>query len=132
MAGRNREESRTGVTVVERLRIRLDNGKTAYITITKGHLDMSDDPATPTEPTDAATEPTQPSTPPAPPPQAFEPIMQYFAYRHLPPTLAIVSAQFAVLAEFIMDNLPRCAERTVALRKLLESKDAAVRAALAR
>jgi len=111
------------------LRIRLDSGKFAYITITKGQLDMSDEP---TEPTDTSNEPTPPSTPPAPPPQAFEPILQYFSYKHLPPTLATVSAQFAVLAEFIMDNLPRCAERTVALRKLLESKDAAVRAALAR
>jgi len=68
--------------------------------------------------------------PPAPPPQALEPILQYFSYGHLPPTLATVSAQFAVLAEFIVDHLPRCAERTVALRKLLEGKDAAVRAAL--
>jgi hypothetical protein len=121
--------------MADRLRIRLDNGKTAYITITKGHLDMSDaptEPTEPTEPTDTSNEPTQPTAPPAPPPQAFEPIMQYFSYTHLPPTLAIVSAQFSTLAEFIMDNLPRCAERTVALRKLLESKDAAVRAALSR
>ena len=32
----------------------------------------------------------------------------------------------------IVENLPRNPERTVALRKLLEAKDAAVRAAVAR
>lgn len=58
-----------------------------------------------------------------------EPILQYFAYKHLPPHLQQVSAHFADLAQRIM-NLPRSPERTVALRKLLESKDAAVRAAL--
>lgn len=71
-------------------------------------------------------------TRPAPPPQALEPIMQYFSYKHLPPPLATISAQFSTLAEFILEHTPRCAERTVALRKLLESKDAAVRAALAK
>ena len=68
--------------------------------------------------------------PPEPPAAAYEPILQYFSYGHLPPPLRTVSAQFSVLAEFIVDHLPRCAERTVALRKLLEGKDAAVRAAL--
>lgn len=70
------------------------------------------------------------SEPPQPPPQAIEPIMQYFAYAHLTPRLATVSAQFATLADFIVTVLPRSAERTVALRKLLESRDAALRAAL--
>jgi hypothetical protein len=36
------------------------------------------------------------------------------------------------LAHRIVEELPRNPERTVALRKLLESKDAAVRAKLAR
>jgi len=34
------------------------------------------------------------------------------------------------LAEFVVNELPNCAERTVALRKLLEARDAAVRAKL--
>ena len=58
-----------------------------------------------------------------------EPILKFFAYQHLPPKLQSVSSSFASLAITIM-SLPRSAERTVALRKLLESKDAAVRAAL--
>lgn len=59
-----------------------------------------------------------------------EPIMQFFAYAHLPPHLQEVSQKFHALAETIVSTLPRNAERTVALRKLLESKDAAVRARL--
>jgi hypothetical protein len=67
-----------------------------------------------------------------PPPQpAGEHIMQFFAYDHLPPHLQEVSKLFAQLADQIM-GLPRNPERTVALRKLLESKDAAVRARLAK
>jgi len=63
---------------------------------------------------------------------AKEPIMQFFAFEHLPPPLQIVSREFAKMAEFIVVTLPRNAERTVALRKLLESKDAAVRAKIAK
>lgn len=62
--------------------------------------------------------------------QNQEPIMKFFAYSHLPEKLRVVSQPFCELAERIHDTLPRSAERTVALRKLLESKDAAVRAAL--
>ena len=58
-----------------------------------------------------------------------EPIVRFFTYDHLPQKLRDVSSPFAFLATKIME-LPRSAERTVALRKLLESKDAAVRAAL--
>lgn len=58
-----------------------------------------------------------------------EPILRFFAFAHLPPHLQEVSKPFAELADIIM-TLPRSAERTVALRKLLESKDAAVRARL--
>jgi len=57
-------------------------------------------------------------------------IMQFFAYEHLPPSLQEVSAPFCELAERVHATLPRNAERTVALRKLLEAKDAAVRATL--
>lgn len=59
-----------------------------------------------------------------------EPIMQFFEYGHLPAFLAEVSCHFKTIAEHLVEILPRNAERTVALRKLLESKDAAVRARL--
>lgn len=60
-----------------------------------------------------------------------EHIMQFFAYSHLPESLRAVSKPFADLAQRIVDTLPRNPERTVALRKLLEAKDAAVRAQVA-
>lgn len=58
-------------------------------------------------------------------------IEQFFAYDHLPAHLQVVSKPFADLAGVIL-TLPRNPERTVALRKLLEAKDAAVRARLAK
>jgi len=61
-----------------------------------------------------------------------EHIMQFFAHAHLPAHLAEVSKPFADLAQKIVDDLPRNPERTVALRKLLEAKDATVRARLAK
>lgn len=63
---------------------------------------------------------------------APEHIMQFFAYTHLPAHLQEISKPFGDLAEQIVATLPRNPERTVALRKLLEAKDAAVRAKLAR
>lgn len=62
---------------------------------------------------------------------AIEHIFQFFSWRHLPPDLQSVSKPFQMLAMQIIDQLPRNPERTVALRKLLEAKDAAVRARLA-
>jgi hypothetical protein len=59
-----------------------------------------------------------------------EPILQFFAYNHLPENLREVSRPFGVLALQVVETLPRNFERTVALRKLLEAKDAAVRAKL--
>jgi hypothetical protein len=59
-----------------------------------------------------------------------EPILQFFTYAHLPEHLRAVSEPFADLAGRIVVELPRNPERSVALRKLLEAKDAAVRAAL--
>lgn len=58
------------------------------------------------------------------------PIAQYFAFGHLKQPLADVSFAFARLALFTLENTPRNPEQTVALRKLLEAKDAAVRARL--
>jgi hypothetical protein len=59
---------------------------------------------------------------------AADPILRYFHFAHLPPQLQNASMKFCELAAFIVGSLPRNAERTVALRKLLEAKDAAVRA----
>lgn len=83
------------------------------------------------------SKPTQ-SAPPT------EHILQFFSYEHLPPHLQAVSKPFCDLARIIVADgempagtpvqfpLPRNPERTVALRKLLEAKDAAVRALVAK
>ena len=60
----------------------------------------------------------------------MDPILQFFAYAHLRADLQEKSKPFGDLAEWIVANLPRNPERTVALRKLLEAKDAAVRASI--
>ncbi len=57
-------------------------------------------------------------------------MLKFFAFGHLPPALQEVSKPFHDLANTLCERLTPSAERTVALRKLLESKDAAVRAAL--
>lgn len=57
-------------------------------------------------------------------------LMQFFAYEHLPAHLQEISKPFGLLAEQIVALLPDNPERTTALRKLLESKDCAVRARL--
>lgn len=57
-----------------------------------------------------------------------DPILHFFHYAHLPAALQSASQPFCDLAAHIVDTLPRNAERSVALRKLLEAKDAAVRA----
>lgn len=58
-------------------------------------------------------------------------ILQFFAFAHLPAHLQEVSRPFGELAERIADG-PQNAETTAALRKLLEAKDCAVRAILAK
>ncbi len=60
--------------------------------------------------------------------QPIEPLLKWFEYSHLPPHLQAVSKPFHDLANEIVIQIKRGPERTVALRKLLESKDAAVRA----
>ncbi len=58
-------------------------------------------------------------------------IMQFFAYDHLPTNLQETSKLFFDLAEIIdRASSDRNEEKQVALRKLLEAKDAAVRAQL--
>lgn len=59
-----------------------------------------------------------------------EPILQFFTYDHLPEGLQAVSRPFGELATMLVLSLDRNLLRTVALRKLLEAKDAAVRARL--
>jgi hypothetical protein len=56
-------------------------------------------------------------------------LMPFFEFAHLPARLAAASWGFAELA-WAVANGPQNAETTVALRKLLEAKDCAVRAVL--
>ncbi|MBK0350244.1 hypothetical protein JD422_06255 [Leclercia adecarboxylata] len=58
------------------------------------------------------------------------PIMKYFAYQHLPAHLQEVSKPIGDLATLMDENLPDGAEKSAGLRKLLEAKDALVRAKL--
>ena len=57
-------------------------------------------------------------------------LLKFFDYMHLPLPLQNVVQPYRTLAYIVADDLPDNAEKTVALRKLLESKDCAVRAAL--
>lgn len=60
------------------------------------------------------------------------PILKYFAYGHLPEHLQAVSRPFAEVANGVaqLANAANGAEVGAGLRKLLEAKDCAVRAAL--
>ena len=60
----------------------------------------------------------------------MNPILQFFTYKHLPESLQEVSKPFCELAVWISENLEPNSETSAALRKLLEAKDAAVRAKL--
>jgi hypothetical protein len=57
-------------------------------------------------------------------------VLQFFACGHLPDRLKDVVRPFRDLATQCADRAPQSQETTVCLRKLLEAKDAAVRAAL--
>lgn len=63
-------------------------------------------------------------------PVAEERMMKWFEFSHLPENLQAVSKPFGELAAKIVETVESGPERTVALRKLLEAKDAAVRAKL--
>jgi hypothetical protein len=60
--------------------------------------------------------------------QDNELLLACFRFNHLQPALQQYSVPFFNLAYWIAANIPAGPERTVALRKLLEAKDAAVRA----
>jgi len=55
-------------------------------------------------------------------------LLQFFNYTHLPEHLQVVSVLFHEMALHLDEKLPNNAEKTTALRKLLEAKDCAVRA----
>jgi hypothetical protein len=57
-------------------------------------------------------------------------MLQFFSYEHLPVHMQATSKPFCELARTIVATLPPNPERTTALRKLLESKDCAVRAVI--
>jgi len=56
-------------------------------------------------------------------------ILRYFEYEHLPPRLQDVSRPICEMAKYL-DALPSSPEKSAGMRKLLEAKDAFVRAAL--
>lgn len=62
--------------------------------------------------------------------KSADPMLQFFAFGHLPEDLRAVSGRFCDMAYSLVALLPRNPERTVALRKLLEAKDCAVRAVI--
>lgn len=55
-------------------------------------------------------------------------ILKFFECDHLPEHLQAVSGPFGILARKVVATLTPGPERSTALRKLLEAKDAAVRA----
>lgn len=59
-------------------------------------------------------------------------VLDFFKFAHLPQRLQDVSRPFAELAKEVAHRAPSNPETTVALRKLLEAKDCAVRAVLDR
>lgn len=59
-----------------------------------------------------------------------ERMLKFFPFAHLPEHLQPTSKLFHDLAVELTNNISPGPERTVALRKLLEAKDAAVRAKL--
>lgn len=60
-----------------------------------------------------------------------DPMLQYFKWKHLTrPELQAASRPFAQQAARIVRSTPKGPERDIALYRLLESKDAAVRAML--
>lgn len=61
---------------------------------------------------------------------AIQHVLKFFSYSHLSTKLQEVSKPFCDLAQQVAERAPDNPETTVALRKLLEAKDAAMRATL--
>ena len=59
-----------------------------------------------------------------------ETMLEWFGYAHLPPALQPISKSFHDQAYYIVAQMGPSAERSMGLRKLLESKDCIVRAAM--
>ena len=55
-------------------------------------------------------------------------IIQFFAYEGVDKHLQVIAKEFYFMAEYLDRVLPTSAEKSVTLRKLLESKDCALRA----
>ncbi|MEY4932527.1 MAG: hypothetical protein RLZZ403_847 [Pseudomonadota bacterium] len=72
------------------------------------------------------------NTPYLPPAPAVtrNPIMRYFAYKHLPEHLQEVSRVVSGTAVLLDALLPEGPEKSAGMRKLFEAKDCFVRAAL--
>ena len=56
-----------------------------------------------------------------------ERMLKWFAFDHLPDDLQTYSEPFNTLATYIVQHVEPGPERTVALRKLLEGRDATLR-----
>lgn len=56
--------------------------------------------------------------------------IKYFSYEHLPEKLQAISKPLCDLAHLMEEMLPDGAEKSAGMRKLLEAKDAFVRAYL--
>lgn len=62
--------------------------------------------------------------------QSIQHVLNFFQYAHLNADLQLISRPFCELAKEVAHRAPENPETTIALRKLLEAKDAAVRAGL--
>lgn len=80
--------------------------------------------------TERDTIPEHLKAPPAHTSPGVQKLLSFFKYDHLPPHLQAVSKPYGELAAVMAVMMPSNAEATVALRKLLESKDCAVRSVL--
>src|SRR6516162_8102448 len=67
-----------------------------------------------------------PTSPPLEEPNSREPLLQFFAFDHLPEALQEISEPFANLARHLCYVLPKNGQRDWCLAKLLEAKDCAV------
>jgi hypothetical protein len=63
-------------------------------------------------------------------PDPAEQMLRYFSFLHLPVELQRISRHFYTVAEIVVSTVPAGPEKTACMRKLIEAKDCAVRAAL--